>query len=61
MRYTDASFQWHEYSCQSGDFDVINDLAALFFRDVDLCLAEVEVALRSHGIVVTRTPTQSAD
>ena len=58
VRYTDELWQSHEYSAQCDDPVVINDLAALFRKDVDLCLDEVEQALAAHGITVTREPSQ---
>ena len=48
-----------EYAAQSGDFDIINDMHCLFFRDIDNCIETIEAALKERGISVQRPPLEA--
>jgi len=48
-----------EYAACSADFDIINDLHAMFYRDIDDCIAKIEAALKKRGVSVQRPPLEA--
>lgn len=54
--YTGLSgkIDWQEYQCQSSDTEIINGLHALFLKDIDDCIGQVEADLAKQGVIVAR-------
>ena len=52
--YSTPSGTRQEYVCQSEDAVILSDVMEVFLRDLDLCIEEVEAALRTRGVSVSR-------